>query len=161
MNGRLLNIKKSTWLYVSLVINAILFLSLSMFFSITYGEYQAIFYFFCICTGLHQMVRSALFGYDSSCYLGVLLFFIGLFYFWAVYFEITWLYVAFIALSFAFSSFSTGIWFKQPFQIFLSCSIFFEFILIILLKFNIFSLWIFVAISVANVLVLVVKFFFL
>lgn len=159
MRGRFLSIKKSTWLMISLSINTVLFLFLSIFSIAKWQDFDNAFFFFCIGTGVHQIIKSLLFKLDSSCFFGVLLFFIGVFYFFAGYFAIDWLYGVFIILAFAFASFTTGLYYDEPFQIILSLSLFFVAIGLLLFLLNVISTWIFVAIVAATVLLLVIRFF--
>jgi len=158
MEGRILTVKKSTWLIVSLVFNFLLFLGMSIVSFIYTKNINSAFFFFCIATGIHQIIKSILFKFDSSCFLGTMLFLIGLFYFFADMFDIFWLYPVFIVVSIVFSSMTVGIYFDQPFQIFLSFSLYFVGIGLLFFLLKIFSIWIFVAICVVSVLLLIIRF---
>ena len=158
MRGRTLGIKKSIWLILSLVINAIIFATLSTF-ALMNGKYNDIFYIFCLSTGIHLFFKSLLFKFDSSCYFGLTLFMIGTTYFLSQYLQVYYLYPAFITISFAFSSLVTGIVYKQPFQIFLAISLFFASLGLLLFLLKFISAWIFVAFAIVGVLLLVIRFF--
>ena len=158
MRGRVLGIKKSIWLILSLVINAIIFATLSAF-ALMNGKYNDIFYIFCLSTGIHLFFKSLLFKFDSSCYFGLTLFMVGATYFLAQYFQVYYLYPAFIIISFAVSSLITGIVYKQPFQIFLAISLFFVSLGLVLFLLKFISAWIFVAFAIVGVLLLVIRFF--
>ena len=158
MRGRILSIKKSTWLMISLAVNVVIFSGLSIFSMAIWNNFDNAFFFFCLGTGLHQFIKSLLFKYDSSCFFGVLLFLIGFFYFFVNYFMIEMLYPVFIILAVAFSSFTVGLYYNEPFQIFLSLSLFFVSIGLLLFLLNIISVWIFVAITAGFVLLLIIRF---
>lgn len=158
MFGRLLTIKKSTWLMASLVVNALLFIGSSLWLVFVVAEYDSIFFLFCLFTGIHQIIRSCLFKFDSSCYLGVALLLVGFFYFLSKVLGVYWLYSVFIVLAFAFASFVVGVFYHQPFQIFLSILLYFVSIGLLLFLLKIISLWIFVAILIITVLLFIVRF---
>lgn len=158
MKGRIFSIKKSTWLMISLILNIVIFLTLSIFSIVIDADYDNIFFLFCLGTGIHQIVKGVLFKFDSSCYLGISLLLVGFFYFFSKMIGILWLYPVFILLSFSFSSFSIGYFFKQPYHFFLSISLFFVCLGLLLFLFKIISVWFFVAILVCCVLLLIVRF---
>lgn len=158
MNGRFLSIKKSTWLIISLVLNGTLFCAFSTVLVFTKKNPDGLFFLFLLFSGAHQLVRSALFGYDSSCFLGVLLVMVGLSYFYSIYFEIHWLFDVFIIFSCSFSCFSVGVLFHQYFQTFVAFSLFFVGIFLLLFKLGILSTLIFVAIILLDVLILIIRF---
>lgn len=158
MRGRILNIKKSTWLMISLLLNLFIFGGLSLYSILAFRYFDNVFFIFCITTGAHQIIKSALFKFDSSCYFGVLLLLIGGFYFVVNYFQIEWLYSVFVLFSFAFASFTVAIFYRQPFQIFLSFSLYFIALGLLLFVLKAVSVWIFVAIVVSSVLLLIVRF---
>lgn len=159
MTGRFLNVKKSTWLMMSLIFNLMVFAGLSIFFAVKFKDFNNAFFFFCIATGFHQVFKSMLFKFDSSCYFGILLLLIGVFYLLLKYLLVLWLYPSFIVFAFAIASFITGCFYKEPFQLFLSLSLFFVSIGLLLFLLKIISIWIFVAILVASVLILIIRFF--
>lgn len=159
MNGRFLSIKKSTWLMISLVCNSIIFAGLFVLLLCLNKDYNAGFFFFCIGTGIHQIIRGALFKLDSSCYFGTLLFLVGGFYFTTIWFDIVWLYPVFVVVAFAFASIVVGVFYREPFQIFLAISLIFVSIGLLLFLLKIISIWIFVAIIAGCVLLLIVRFF--
>ncbi len=157
MRGRILGIKKSIWLIVSIVLNGILFATCSLFAGLN-GRYNDIFFIFCIATGVHLFFKSLLFKFDSSCYFGFALLMVGALYFISKFLNIYNLYPAFVIISFALSSLITGIVYKQPFQIFLAISLFFVSLGLTLFLLKFISVWIFVAFVVIGVLLLIVRF---
>lgn len=159
MRARIFYLKKSTWLNLSLVVNLILFLTTSILFFIFSDNKNLWFFCFCFFMGLHLINKSLLFKFDSSCYFGVILFLIGLFYFFTMKIGILNFYPVFVVLSFSFSSFCIYSFFNQSFQLFLSLSLLFVAIGLFLFLINLFSVWIFVAIITASVILLVVKYF--
>jgi len=159
MEGRILTVKKSTWLIVSLVFNFLLFLGMSIVSFIYTKNINSAFFFFCIATGIHQIIKSILFKFDSSCYFGVLLLLIGGLYILSFYYQILNFYTVFIVLSFSFASFCAYSFFNQPFQLVLALSLFFVSIGLLLFLINLISVWIFVAIILLSVILLVVRYF--
>ena len=158
MQGRILTIKKSSWLTLSLILNVFFFIVCSLLSFALFNQYNYWFFFFCFFIGLHLILKSMMFKFDSCCYFGILLFFIGFFYFYCVYFEILRFYSVFILLSFCISSYITSFFYYQPFQFFLSISLFFVSLGLILYIINYISLLIFLAFLVLGVLILLVKF---
>lgn len=159
MRSRVLSIKKSTLLALSLTVNIILFATVSVLFCYFLGNYNLWFYVFCLFVGLHLINKSLLFKFDSSCYFGVLLFLIGLLYFLSFYFQITNFYSVFILLSFCFASFVTFSFFKQSFHLFLAISLLFVSIGLLLYLINFVSIWIFLAIISLSMVLLVIRYF--
>lgn len=159
MKSRVLRIKKSTWLSLSLAVNIVLFLIASVLFCLFLENYDAWFFIFCLFVGIHLINKSFLFKFDSSCYFGVLLFLIGFLYLFSLYFNILNFYAVFILLSFVFASFCAYIFFQQPFQLYLALSLFFVTIGELLYLINLISIWIFVAIIVASVILLIIRYF--
>lgn len=159
MTGRIFSIKKSTWLIVSLLINSFLYLGISIPFVVIYKDYNSIFFIFCLVTGFHQVFKSVLFKLDSSCFFGFVLFLVGFFYFYCLFFSLIWLYPSFLVLSFAIASLITGYFYKQSFHIFLALSLYFVGLGLLLFLFNLISLWIFLAILLSGVLLLVIRYF--
>ena len=159
MKGRVLNIKKTTILRLSFILSIILFVSASVLGGVFLEDKNTWFFFFCFFVGCHLLIKSALFHLDSSCLFGHVLFYIGIFYFYCIWFDIIKFLPVFILLSFAVGCFFTHCIFDRPFQLFLSFSIFFVDIGLLLLIINLISFWIFLAIIVFSVLLLVVRFF--
>lgn len=159
MKARVLTIKKSTWLGLSLAVNIFLFATVSVLFCLFLKNYDFWFFAFCLFIGLHLINKSLLFKFDSSCYFGALLFLIGALYFVAWWFDIINFYSVFVLASFSFASFTTYSFFVQSFQLFLALSLFFVSIGLLLFLINLISLWIFLAIIGANVILLVVRYF--
>ena len=159
MRARVFSIKKSTLLSLSLAVNTIFFFFFFVLSVLFLKNYNLWFFIFCFFIGLHLINKSLLFKFDSSCYFGVLLLFIGLLYFLAFFFNIMYIYSVFVASSFSIASFSTYVFFKQSFQLFLALSLFFVTIGLLLFVLKLISVWIFVAIISASVILLVVRYF--
>lgn len=159
MKARVLTIKKSTWLGLSLAVNMFLFATVSVLFCLFLKNYNLWFFAFCFFIGLHLINKSLLFKFDSSCYFGVLLFLIGLLYFFAFNFNIVNFYSVFIVSAFSFASFCAYIFFRQSFQLILALSLFFVTIGLLLFLINLISVWIFVAIIGVSVILLIVRYF--
>lgn len=155
MNGRILTIKKTTILKLSFILNALLFIVSCFLSFLVIKDYNLWFFTFCIFMGIHQIVRSALFRVDSSCYFGVLLFFIGIFYIYCLVLHIEYYISIFILFAFIFASYFTGYFFSQTFHKILSISLFFSDIALFFYLLNMISLWIFLAIILINVLLLI------
>ena len=105
MRARVLKIKKSTWLNISLAVNVLLLVTVSVLFCLFLENYNLWFFIFCFFVGLHLINKSLLFKFDSSCYFGVLLLLIGGLYILSFYYQILNFYTVFIVLSFSFASF--------------------------------------------------------
>ncbi len=159
MRGRILSIKKSTWLLMSMILNIVIFIGGSIFAFTYLNQYDYWFFIFCVCIGFHLILKGILFRFDSSCYFGLTLFLIGIFYFYSLYFNIIYLYPVFIMLSFCISSLFIFYFFKQPYHLILSFSLFFASIGLLFYLINIISIPIFLAIVLACVILLVVKYF--
>ena len=158
MQGRLLGIKKSIWLLISLFFNILLFLFGSIFFALVYNLYDFWFYLFCFCVGCHLIFKSFLFKYDSACYFGVTLALIGIFYFYSLILNLLYLYPVFVVLAFSISSLVTYYFYKQQFQFFLFLSLFFVTIGLLFFMINLISIWIFLAIIGVSVILLILRF---
>ena len=161
MRGRILSIKKTTLLKLSFVINSSLFL-VSLALSLTILSIPNLWFFsFLIAISFHLIIRSILFHLDSSCYFGSLLLSVGGLYLYSYFLHITNFYPVFIILSFAIASFCCGYFFKQGYHFWISFSLFFIAIFCFLYLLNIISLWIFLAIIAADVLLLIGSYFLL
>ncbi len=158
MQGRFLTIKKSSWLALSLILNILFFIVFSSLSFILLHQYNYWFFLFCFFIGLHLIFKSLMFRFDSCCYFGILLFLIGLFYFYCSYFDIFQFYSVFILISFSFASYITSFFYYQPFQFFLALSLFFVSIGLILYIINYISLLFFLAFLILGVLILLMKF---
>ena len=161
MRSRFLSIKKSTWLISSLIINLSLLVIFSVIEFLVFKNYNAWFFIFCINIGCHLALKGFLFKFDSSCYFGLILLFLGIFYFYCDILKLLYFYPVFIVLSFGISSFFTYFFFKQPYHLILSLSLIFVMIGLLLLLIKLISIWIFLAFCGACVLLLVLGFIFL
>lgn len=161
MQGRIFSIKKTTILRLSFIINLMLY-ALSAILSLTIFKIYNLWYFsFSSFVGTQLIIKSALFRHDSSCFFGIILFLIGFFYFYCFYFDILKFFIVFLLLSFAISSFLTYYFFKQPFQLGVSLSLFFASLFTFIFISNIISLPIFLALMGCDVLLLIWAYFML
>ena len=154
MRGRFLSIKKTTILRLSFILSMIIYATLTIFTMTTKSIENAWFYYFCILIGLFLITKSCLFRLDSSCYFGCILLFIGSFYFLAISYSIEYLFSVYVLLAFSLSSFSTYIFFNQPFQFYISLSLFFASVLTFIFILGIISLGFFLALIALVVLLL-------
>ena len=159
MKGRVLNVKKTTILKVSFLINLLLFVGLSVLSVVVYAENDNYFYLFCLLYGFHLVLKSALFRLDSACYMGSILFFVGGFYFYCQCWGLMAFWGMFVVLSFGIGSFLTHCFFDRPLQLVFAISLFFVSISLFLLMINLISLSVFLAICFINVLLLTIKSF--
>ena len=159
MRGRILNIKKTTILRLSFIINAVLFVILSSLSVIFLDNNDIYFFLFCFLVGVHLLVKSMLFKLDSSCYFGNLLFFLAAFYFYCQHIGIDYIYPFFVLLAFCISSFTIASFFDQPLHYFLAISLLFAAIGLLFYQIKLISLIVFLAIVAACVLLLVIRFF--
>ncbi len=159
MRGRIFTIKKSSLILSSAIINAIMFLGGSLFFALVFQQYNTWFFVFCINVGLHLIIKGMLLKYDSSCYFGILLFFVGLFYIYCVFLNLFYFYPVFVFIAFAIASYITFYYFSQPFHFILALSLFFVAIGLLFFLLNKISIWFFLAIVVVSVLLLIVRYF--
>lgn len=161
MNGRVLQVKKTTLLALSFTFCVVLFVGLSLYFSLYLKRNNDWFFIFCTLVGLHFLFRASLMRTDSSCYLGFTMFLIGEFYFYSILLNIQYLYPALILLSFASGSFFTYSCFAQPFQLTLSVSLLFVTFALAFYLIHAISIYFFVAILILVVLLLLCRYFLL
>lgn len=155
MRGRILSIKKTTILKLSFVINILLFLVSSVLSFVLVKNYDLWFFAFCIFIGLHLIIKSCLFKFDSSCYFGTMLLTVGLFYVYCSMLSIINFYPVFITLSMSLASFFTAFFYKQNFHYYISFALYLLSIFLLFFMINYISLWIFLAILACLVLLLV------
>lgn len=158
MRGRILSIKKTTILKLSFVLNLLLFVVMSILSFVVIKNNDLWFFMFCIFIGLHLIIKSMLFKFDSSCYFGSLLLSIGLMYVYCILLNITNFYPTFLIMSFAFASFITGFFFKQTFHYLLFFSLIFVSLDLLFYSINFISIWIFLAILSLIVILLICKY---
>lgn len=158
MRGYILKIKKTTLLRLSFIINMLLFVILTILSIVIFNLPNMWFFSFCIFLGSHLIIKSFLFSLDSACYFGILLFCIGAFYALCISQNIMIMYPVFISMSFTCSSFFTFFIYDQQFQFFLSLSLFFVTVAILLFIIKLISIWFFLAIILIIVLLLLSKF---
>ncbi len=159
MKGRFLSIKKSTWLLISAIFNFIVFVTAATLSFTIYKQYDMWFFILCLCIGQHLIFKSFLFRFDSCLYYGTVLFLVGVLYPFAIYLQILRFYPVFILLAFAAASLFTFYFYNQPYHLILALSLFFVIIGLILFLINIISIWIFLAIIGASVVLLIIRFF--
>lgn len=158
MRGRIFTIKKTTILRLSFIINLLLFVASSVISFFVIKNYNLWFFMFCLFIGLHLIIRSFLFKFDSSCYFGFLLLFVGIFYLYCLFLNLA-MYPLFILLSFSIASYLTAFFYKQNFHYFLSISLILVDIGLLLYMINIITIWIFLAIILAVVILLICRYF--
>lgn len=125
MTGRIFGIKKSLILKLSVLMFLWAFIAF-VCVSIFYLKSPEIwFYGFCLFLGSFELVKSFLFKFDSSLYLGSLLCFIGTFCFVFTYTETAKYSYLFIALAFLCASIFTFIFTGQRFHLIIAFSIIF------------------------------------
>lgn len=157
MKGRVLNIKKTTLLRLSFILNLILYLSLTAVSFVFLGESNNYFFLFCFLVGIHLIIKGMLFRLDSSCYFGNILLFIGVTYFYSLWMNILVVYPVFILCAFAFASLVCVCFFSQPVHLYLAVFCLFVSVVLLLYLFKIISLPLFLAILVGSVLLLLVR----
>lgn len=158
MRSYFLSIKKSNWLLISILLNSFLFIVGSVIAFVVFNNFNAWFFIFCINVGCHLIFKSCLFKFDSGCYFGTILLLIGVFYFYCSIINILYMYIVFVLLSFCVASFVTFYFYKQPFHLFLSLSLLFVTIGLLLFIIKFISLWFFLAIIAVSVILLILKF---
>ena len=154
MRGRFLSIKKTTILRLSFVLCMIFYATLTIFSITTKRIENAWFYYFCISVGIFLIIKSLLFRLDSSCFFGCILLFVGVFYFLVFFENIEFLFSVFVLFAFSISSFNTYVFFNQPFQFYISLSLFFASVLTFIFILGIISLGFFLALIALDVLLL-------
>lgn len=158
MRGRILGMKKTTILKLSFILSGLLFVGLSTLSFIQNGLNNDYFFFFCLCAGAHLGLKSALFRLDSSCFLGSVLFFVGGFYFYCLFFDILFIFPSFVLLAFCVAFFITHCFFGRKNQFFLAFILLFVAIFTFLFQIKSISLAFFLALMGIIVLLLVVRF---
>ena len=156
MNGRFMGIKKSIILHVTALImffSFIAFLFLSIFI---FKKSELWFFFFCIFTGIFELVRGFLFRIDNSTYLGLTLSSIGAVGLVAFLTNSVEYLSLLIPSCFCFSSVSTYIIYKQKFHLILAFSICFVTIYGFLLLKKLITFNIFIAFTVTFLILLVI-----
>lgn len=161
MRGRIFQVKKTTLLALSFCLCCVAFVSISLFLAVELKRYNDWFFVFCTFVGLHFCLRAFLMRVDSSCYLGTTMLLVGLSYFYCNNMGIYNLYSAFILLAFAFGSFFTYCSFKQSFQLALFLSLIFATFALAFYLLNAISVYIFLALLLLCVLLLVCRYFML
>ncbi len=159
MRGRIFTIKKTTILRLSFIVNLLFFIASSLISFLVIKDYNLCFFMFCFFIGFHLIIKSILFKFDSSFYFGALLLFIGIFYVYCLLLNILPYYSLFVVLSFSLSSYLTGYVYKQIYHYYLSFSLFFVNIGLLLYLINLISVWIFLAIILTVVILLLCKYF--
>ncbi len=158
MKGRIFTIKKTTILKLSFIFNVLLFITSSLISFLVIKNYNLCFFMFCIFIGLHLLIRSFLFRFDSSCYFGFLLLFIGGFYLYCLLLNLQEFYSVFLLMSFSLASYLTAFFYQQNFQYYLSFSLIFVSIDLFLYLLNIISILIFLAIILLIVVLLLCRY---
>ena len=155
MRSTIVGIKKTTLLRLSFIL-AFLSYTVSVILSLTIFKIDNLWFFsFCFFVGFVLITKAFLFHLDSSCFFGTVLFFVGFFYFYCMFFGIYFVYPVFLILAFSIASFITFDIFYQPFQLILALSLFFTSLATFIFILKIISLKIFLAILFAIVLLLI------
>lgn len=164
-SGRLSGVKKTYILKGSAIIcflSALLFIFLSFYFNKTENEW---FYFFCIFSGLHELIKGVLFNMDSSSYLGSSLLFTGILILLSIYLKTNFRETLYF-FSMAISSLYIFWKFSESFHVFLSGIFCLEGVFLLLFlskminltKFLIFnSILLFIFLSVCAIILLKIK----
>lgn len=158
MRGRILGIKKTTILSISFYLAFILFITATLLSIFLYYNYAIWFFFFCLFAGIHLLIKALLFRLDSSCYFGFLLFFLGIAGILIQIFQYFYLQSVFYVLAFALASFFTFCIFSQYFQGWLALIISLSDLAWFFYKINLITIWIFIAILCAGVLLFMLKY---
>lgn len=158
MRGRILGIKKTTILAISFVLAFVFIIAATFLSTLLYRNYIIWFFFFCLFSGVHLLIKASLFRIDSSCYFGFLLFFVGL---TGVLVQILGLFAlqsVYFILAFALSSFATFCFFGQKFQLWIAIILFLIDLAWFFYKINLLPFWIFIAILCLGVLSFILKY---
>lgn len=161
MRGRIFSVKKTTLLALSFAVCLWSFVAISLVLVLDKRRYDDCFFVFCTFVGLHFMFRAFLMKIDSTCYLGVTIFLVGVLYFYAQYMQILSLYPALILLAFAFGSYFTYVRYHQPFQFTMFLSLIFATFSLAFYILNVISLYIFLAFLLLCVLLLLCRYLLL
>lgn len=160
MRGRILRVKKTTLLIISvaLCLSAIIGLGVTSWCN---GYKNEWFFIFCAFVGVHFLFRAYLMRVDSNFYLGIVMFLVGVSYFYCEMAGVLKIYPSFILLAFAFASFFTYFAYKQPFQFIIFLSLIFATFGLAFYLLNLLSLYIFLAFLLLSVLLLVCRYLIL
>ena len=158
MQVRIFGVKKSLILTSLFVVLCAGFISTSLLTILLYKNYYLWFFIFCLSCGFYQLAKGVMFRFDSALYFGILLLSIGGVGFYTIFSGNGRFQSVFYILSFASASYFTYLAFNQKFQLFLAILIYFACIMWLLVKINIFSVEIFVAITVASVIIFILSY---
>lgn len=156
MRGRILGIKKSYILAAVLALSSALFLFSTLVSVLVFHLDFLWFYLFCLCAGIYQLCKAALFKLDSALYVGTLLFTISIAGIYSFALNLWNFFPVLLLSSFFFASFVTFALFSQKFHLYFSILLLFIAISLFFMKINIISSAFFVALTVANVLIFVI-----
>jgi len=146
VKGYFLGIKKSIVLRISAIVNIIIALFFIIFTSLYFKIYDIWFFIFSICTGNYFILKSILFLSDASCYLGSLLFSIGIIGLLIKFLNLNNSMVLYF-LCVSFTSLIVCIFFKQSFHMFLTITFLLESAFLLLFLQKIINLTIFLALN--------------
>lgn len=155
MQGRILGIKKTSILTFVFVLSCAITIALSLLTIFLYKNYYLWFFIFCLSFGFFELIKGLLFKFDSAFYFGILLLSIGGVGLWTNLSGKTYFQSVSYILCFAMASYFTFALFNQKFQLYLSLLLYFACILWFLVKINILSWGIFLAIMLAIVLIFI------
>ena len=144
MASKIAGIKKINILRSIVIINAILFIA-SIFISIFLLQRPILwFYFFCLFVGIYLLIKSKLYKTDSNCYLGFLLFFVGLFFLINNFVVFTTNFYL-VTSAFCLASLITFIYYNQLFHLFVGVMLLFTMLIYYIYRQNIINIYIFFA----------------
>lgn len=155
MQGRWLKIKKTWLLRAVACLLFLIFVGLVFMTAYVFKIADLWFFSFCICIGLLELVESIMFHFDSAFYFGSLLSLIGTSGFVFLFLSLQKFAIFFIAIAFALASAFTAVVYKQQFHLIIAFSIIFPTIYGYLFVKNLITLPIFIAFSVAFLLLLI------
>lgn len=157
MKGRIFGLKKSSLLKTAFALSVILF-CLSTIFFIFFSSFKDLWFFaFLIEAGICVFLRGAFLNIDSSFYFGSVMCNLGIFYFYAFFIKITYIYPSFILLSLAFSSLVSFAFFNNKLHAKSSTFFLFSSLFTFFFQINILPLAFFVAIICFSVLIFILS----
>lgn len=160
MTGRIFRIKKSTIMKAFALLFFLCFLGFIFLSYFVFKKPDLWFYSFCLFLGLFQILKSKLFKYDSSFYLGTLLNGIGISGFVYIFTNTIDFAVFYILLSFVLASVLTYIFCGQRFHLIIAYSLSFAGLYGFLFTKNLITLPVFIAFLTPFLVLLIVEVIF-
>lgn len=156
MNGRFLGIKKSIILQTTAFVMFFSFVTLLFLSIFVFQKSELWFFFFCLCTGIYEIIRGFLLGIDNSTYLDTTLILVACVGIFTLETGTVQYMSVLIPSSFCVSSLVTYIFYRQKFHLILAFSICFVTLYGFLLLKNLISLNIFIAFTAMFLILLVI-----